>query len=155
MNNKEYRRDYCRNRYQTDPEYREKVKKRAVEYNRNHPDKRRAYYLAHRNRLIERAKGNSRKRRMEVLIHYSGDPPICNCCGETSVEFLTIDHINGGGCKHRERIGSGLYSWLKNSGFPGGFRVLCYNCNQSLGHYGYCPHKNMLPGQIALPRLTR
>jgi len=26
-------------------------------------------------------------------------------------------------------------------GYPTGFRVLCHNCNQAIGLYGYCPHK--------------
>ena len=29
----------------------------------------------------------------------------CRCCGVIEIEFLTIDHINGGGNKHRKEIG--------------------------------------------------
>src|SRR3990167_4100247 len=42
--------------------------------------------------------------RMQVMRHYGGDPPMCACCGETELDFLTIDHINGGGRKHREVV---------------------------------------------------
>jgi predicted transcriptional regulator len=35
-----------------------------------------------------------------------------------------------------------MYNWLKNHNFPSGFRVLCYNCNSSIGAWGYCPHKD-------------
>jgi hypothetical protein len=59
------------------------------------------------------------------------------------MEFLAIDHIGGGGTKHRKSFGRGssLYRWLEKSGLPGGFRVLCHNCNMAIGFYGYCPHK--------------
>ena len=78
--------------------------------------------------------------RFEVIVHYGGK---CACCGESNIEFLGIDHINGGGRAHRKSIGeSGLYCWLKRNNFPKGFRVLCHNCNQALGAYGYCPHRN-------------
>jgi hypothetical protein len=80
--------------------------------------------------------------RLEVLRHYSEkEIPECACCLISFLEFLGIDHINGGGAKHkREVVGAHLYIWLKKNGFPKGFRVLCHNCNQSFGAYGYCPH---------------
>jgi hypothetical protein len=87
------------------------------------------------------------KRRLEVLTHYGGTPLKCQCCGESNIEFLTIDHINGGGNQQRKHIRSkngktiNFYKWLVDNNFPEGYRVLCYNCNCSLGHYGYCPHK--------------
>jgi hypothetical protein len=86
-----------------------------------------------------------RSNRIAVLEHYGGSPPRCACsgCGESRYEFLSIDHINGGGRKHRQSLGmKTLYQWLIKNGFPDGFRVLCHNCNQSIGLYGYCPHQN-------------
>ncbi len=71
-----------------------------------------------------------------VLVHYSGDPPKCACCGESHFEFLTIDHINGGGNQHMKslrKIGTNLYRWLVNNDFPEGYQVLCWNCNCSKG----------------------
>lgn len=71
----------------------------------------------------------------------------CSCCGETHMEFLSMDHINNDGADHREALtgsrnnGSTLYGWLIRNNFPAGFRVLCFNCNFALGHFGYCPHK--------------
>lgn len=82
-----------------------------------------------------------RKLRLEVLTHYSGGTPRCACCGVEDLEFLSIDHINGGGYQHRKEVGSSFYVWLRRHGFPEGYRVLCMNCNHSLGHYGYCPHQ--------------
>lgn len=84
-----------------------------------------------------------RRLRQEVLSHYGGDPPRCECCGEGRFEFLSIDHIGGGGNAHRKAEGSGqmVYRDLKRRGYPPGFRVLCHNCNQAFGYNGYCPHQ--------------
>jgi hypothetical protein len=79
--------------------------------------------------------------RQEVLTHYGG---ACRCCGEATDEFLSIDHIDGGGSQHRKRLnryGGKMYRWLKALGYPPGFRVLCHNCNFARGRYGYCPHE--------------
>jgi len=78
--------------------------------------------------------------KMEVLSHYSSTLE-CACCGERHIEFLSMDHIGGGGAKHRKEIGLGkLYHWLKKNNYPAGFRVLCMNCNHAYGHYDDCPH---------------
>jgi hypothetical protein len=69
----------------------------------------------------------------------------CDCCGEGHKEFLGIDHINGGGRKHRKALHDqySLYRQIRNAGFPKDiYRLLCHNCNQSYGLFGYCPHKN-------------
>jgi len=82
------------------------------------------------------------KQRIMVPQHYSGSGiPFCACCGEANIEFLQVDHVDGGGTQHRKLIGkSALYRWLIQQGYPQGFRVLCANCNLSYGLYGYCPH---------------
>ncbi len=84
-----------------------------------------------------------RNLKKEVISQYGGR---CECCGETLMEFLSLDHRNGGGRKKRlsgeHPSGQALYRMLKKMGFPQEeFRVLCHNCNQSLGVYGYCPHQ--------------
>ena len=77
-----------------------------------------------------------------VLNNYSENNLRCSCCGETELEFLTINHINGGGVYHRKQLGGGnFYRWLKRNNYPEGYNVLCSNCNSSLGYYGYCPHR--------------
>lgn len=87
-----------------------------------------------------------------VVTHYGGPNPKCDCCGDDTYEFLSLDHINGGGTKHRQKNGkgAGLYFWLKKNNYPPGYRVLCYNCNCSLGFHKYCPHKD--PTRTILPR---
>lgn len=90
-----------------------------------------------------------RRSKLLVLHHYSNGKMICACCGIGYVEFLTIDHINGGGAAHRRTIGNGklangggaFYTWLRKNGYPEGYRVLCQNCNFSRGIFGYCPHE--------------
>lgn len=98
------------------------------------------------NREQIRTKGKLKRSNLkqEVLAHYSKtDPPECVCCDETHPFFLTIDHINGGGCQQRKQLklnGSSFYAWLKRNNYPEGFQVLCMNCNFAFGKFGYCPH---------------
>lgn len=106
----------------------------------------RAARLRHRaNGILTYSQRTQQRLKREVLCAYSANDPKCDCCGEAHIEFLSVDHVDGKGARHRKHLrksGTGFYHWLKANGFPLGFRVLCHNCNQSLGHYGYCPHKN-------------
>jgi hypothetical protein len=90
-----------------------------------------------------------KKIRHEVLIAYGGK---CACCEETAKEFLAIDHINGDGYRQRKEkgiYGSTMYAWLKRNKFPkDNYRLLCHNCNQAKGIYGYCPHERVKPPQL-------
>lgn len=95
-------------------------------------------------RYRTKQKETAQKLRIDVLTHYGGNPPKCACCGETIIEFLTIDHINGGGHKQMIKInrrGTSFYRWLIQQRFPEGLQVLCMNCNFAKGKYGKCPHK--------------
>jgi len=84
--------------------------------------------------------------RKKVFDHYGYR---CQCCGEATPEFLCIDHILGGGERHRKIIGSGnLYKWLIQNKYPEGYQVLCHNCNMAKGSYGVCPHKIELYNSI-------
>jgi hypothetical protein len=91
-----------------------------------------------------------RRLRYKVLSAYSGGSLSCACCGVDRPEFLTIDHVNGGGVAHRKKLGNGnlatggskLYKWLIDHRYPPGFRVLCQNCNFARGVWGYCPHQH-------------
>lgn len=80
--------------------------------------------------------------RIKVLEHYGGTPPKCACCGESHIEFLVIDHIEGGGTNHRSRMkNQSIGLWLRTNSYPKGYRVLCHNCNSAFGFFGYCPHQ--------------
>jgi hypothetical protein len=80
------------------------------------------------------------KVRIAALTHYGGK---CACCGEARHEFLHLDHMYGGGRKHRAEIRARLDEYLRREGYPRGYRVLCANCNLALGTYGYCPHNGL------------
>lgn len=86
----------------------------------------------------ERSRKTNAELRRRVFDHYGWK---CKCCGEAQPEFLTIDHINGGGSKHIREVGS-FYRWLIKNSFPEGFQSLCYNCNCAKGKIGICPHQN-------------
>jgi hypothetical protein len=68
----------------------------------------------------------------EVFSHYCGGEVKCHC-NEADLGLLTMDHVHGGGNKHRKEVGTktgyNFYSWLKKNSFPDGFQVLCWNCN--------------------------
>ena len=83
---------------------------------------------------------NHRKLKLAVVRYYGG---ACACCGDEHTEFLAIDHIEGGGNRHRASLGTGasFYRWLVREGFPEGFRVLCHNCNMAIGQHGASPHQ--------------
>ena len=93
---------------------------------------------------VERAKNRRFRKslRDDVLDTYGA---ICVCCGEANRGFLTLDHIDGGGGKHRKARGSSLsvYIDVRNAGFPKDlYRILCYNCNTGRAHNGgVCPHE--------------
>lgn len=90
-------------------------------------------------------------RKQRTMDYYGGK---CVCCGEAGLVFLTVDHIDGNGAKHRKQIapnhkGRGLcgdlfYRWLEKNNYPSGFQTLCYNCN--IGKHrngGVCPHQQI------------
>ena len=67
----------------------------------------------------------------------------CACCGDANIEFLCIDHKGNWGHSDEKnsRGGKGLYLRLKRLNYPKDrYRLLCHNCNFSIGIYGYCPH---------------
>ena len=70
----------------------------------------------------------------------------CACCGETEKLFLTIDHMLNNASELRKEGVHGhstqFYRWLKNSGYPKDFQVLCMNCNFGKRmNNGVCPHQ--------------
>lgn len=101
------------------------------------------------NRNQTRCRMNDKRRCLE---HYSKSSLRCACCNESIYDFLTIDHVNGGGNKHRKSLGlissNSFFRWLIKNNFPGGYIVLCYNCNCSKGKLGYCPHSRLIDVKI-------
>jgi hypothetical protein len=97
-----------------------------------------AFRERNRDRLNAENRAKARALREQVLDAYGTE---CACCHETRYEFLTLDHIGGGGRAHRLATNGRVYADLKRKGFPPGYRTLCWNCNASRGRYGYCPHE--------------
>lgn len=100
-------------------------------------------YRKNRARYLDYA----RKLRRRVLDAYGNK---CACCGETTPEFLGVDHVNNDGEQHRRELkgyGRSIYRWLAMNDFPqdGRFQLLCHNCNMAKGCYGGCPHNGPVP----------
>jgi len=115
---------------------------------KSHLDKTLQYKQIHKNWEINNFTtiSNKNKQRLvelkSIVFEYYGKE--CLCCGESTLGFLTIDHINGkASLGHSKQMkGKKLYRWLVYNGFPKGFQVLCWNCNSGRNtNGGICPHK--------------
>lgn len=91
---------------------------------------------------IAKCREYRQRRRLRVLSHYGNGKIECSCCLEKTLEFLSVDHIDGGGTKQKKMLKTrDMYALLIRLNFPLGYRILCHNCNQAIGFYGKCPHK--------------
>ena len=108
----------------------------------------RIYCVYHKEK--DRIQGKIREKRLakrlkiELLEQYG---KVCNCCRESTIQFLTIDHDEGKGNLHRKELfkhnvgGVHMYRWLKKNNYPKGYTVLCMNCNWATRYSKICPHK--------------
>lgn len=120
-------------------------------YREQHREYLRERRKTHREQFKESQRRTYQSLRIEVLGHFSSDGiPRCACCGETEIEFLHIDHVNGDGADHRRRVkaetgktlgGTGMLYWLRDNNYPDGFQVLCANCNLAKRVNNICPHE--------------
>ena len=112
--------------------------KQNKKYNAKNKDKIKKHnkeYLCHNRAAHNKRSMKARdKLKKEVLGFYSGGEPKCKWCGETDLNVLSIDHINGDGNCHRKYLygnnkvgGYRFYLWLKRNNFLEGFQVLCFN----------------------------
>lgn len=81
----------------------------------------------------------SRRRKKLAALKMLGGQ--CAVCGETDDMRLTFDHVNGDGREGRKNNGE-AGEWLHARLLSGKvdarrFRVLCYNCNLPLAHFGF------------------
>jgi hypothetical protein len=130
----------------------DRVKESKKRYNEANTEKvrmiKRRYEAENRDKVLESHRESNKrsldKLRCETFAAYGG--PKCACCGEDNPKFLTMDHVNNDGAKHRRETpdisgGLGLHRWLRRNGYPPGFQVLCYNCNLGKSrNKGVCPH---------------
>lgn len=93
--------------------------------------------------------------RLRVLAGYGN---LCACCGETDLRFLTIDHVDGGGGRHRRSLGGGskrVLLEIVRKDFPPEYQVLCFNCNFGRSiNGGICPHDDPIEGSSWLLERT-
>jgi hypothetical protein len=102
----------------------------------------RLYEKKNRSKINDYCRRNYYRIRLLAISHYSKGLNRCDCCGETEIRFLTFDHIDGGGSRHKKSTSLNLVAWLYKNKFPDGFQVLCFNCNCGRGfNSGICPHK--------------
>lgn len=134
-----YREKNPEKRRLAEKEWRKRNYEKAITYQRR-------WVKEHKDRIPDYAKKHNEKNKKLVLDAYGVNGiHECACCGEGTIEFLSIDHKNGGGNKHRRELqsngkGGNFYRWLRKEGFPQGYQILCYNCNLAKGFYGKCPH---------------
>ena len=99
-------------------------------------------YQVNRQAVLAEAKRYRRSLKQQMIDAYGG---ACACCGDTTFEFLSLEHKHGGGKKHYASLPHGhgsMYRWLRDRGWPKDeYTVLCCNCNFAKGHYGICPHE--------------
>ena len=131
--NPEYQKEYNKKyRNKGSPQYDKLLKDKQISYHK------------HKVEISKRRKITREKVKIEVFDHYGGK---CECCGESELKFLAINHKDGGGSKHRKTISGGgcghsIYRWLQKNNYPENFNVLCHNCNMAEGFFGSCPHND-------------
>jgi len=152
---KEYRKEHLVERKEYEKEYRqgnsEEIRQKKSRYSKLNRVKltreNREYRHTHLNQCHLYSHTYYQRLRYRVLLHYSINPkkPVCACkgCKENHFPFLTLDHINGNGKEHRQKLGSqSVYNWAEKHNYPAGLQVLCFNCNMSKRKNKCCPvHK--------------
>jgi hypothetical protein len=94
----------------------------------------------------ERSKIYASLAKKQVFDHYGWK---CICCGETTPQFLSVDHVENDGFKLKtstgKRVsGTAVYRIIIKEGFGPRYQILCMNCNYGKNiNGGTCPH-NMI-----------
>ena len=158
LRNPDYRRNYNLKNRDRKIKYMKEYYQKTQEHQRQ---KTKLWYKENQEKVIlyrQKTKELTTKKRFEKKIkvynHYSNYDIKCNCCGESQIEFLSIDHINNDGYKHRRSGMTHIIDWLIKNNFPSGFQLLCFNCNFAKGHSQdhICPHQKQLSENILKER---
>ena len=147
----------ARNHRALNPEHAKAV---ARSYRRKNAAKirewRMAYYARNRDRIAakglrwvaaNRARANQNQaawneRKRTEMFAFFGDH--CALCGNSERQHLTLDHVYGDGHRHRRmspgtRYGSIMSGIAKGTDSADRYRILCWNCNCSIGIRGWSP----------------
>jgi hypothetical protein len=146
---KELRKTIEKERRNSDPSYRERVrennKRSHIKHLAERKEHSKQYYRDNKEKYKIWHKEHREQARLDIIANYGGK---CACCGETEPLFLEIDHVNGGGSTDRKNGLSGtmMYLKLKEQGYPkDDYQLLCANCNHGkFRNGGVCPHYNRL-----------
>jgi len=141
--NKEYKKEYYQKNKDKWEKYKKNHREKYPDYKNREKENRKAWYDENKREISRNNKIKRREAKLKIVRAYGNK---CSCCGEEKLEFLTLDHINGGGKKERKKMGNsndalGLYLHLIKNDYPKGYQILCFNCNIGKGLYGKCPHK--------------
>jgi hypothetical protein len=116
-------------------EYRRRARVSAQQWRDNNKEKSRQIKRKsdekNKIKIRERRRIWARELKIDVLRHYSNGTLTCVFCGEDRLACLSIDHIDGNGCKDRKesnKNGTRMYQWLKTNNYPEGYQTLCMNC---------------------------
>jgi len=96
------------------------------------------------NTTITYSKEYGFRKKISAFQIYSDYRIKCAVCGEDDIDVLTIDHIDGGGNKHKKKLkqegieGRVFYEWLEKNLYPFGYRVLCRNCQRTEYYHNAC-----------------
>jgi hypothetical protein len=96
------------------------------------------WYIENKERLSKHYRGKYYEERHKFFEMYG---EVCACCGESTIEFLTVEHIQGQIGRTHRKFGNKAYKEAIREYRPDLYEVLCMNCNHARGRYGYCPHR--------------
>lgn len=120
---------------------REKIKEAKLRWYWKHREERRLekkqWWIKNKEKLTKQRKIERIELKKTIIQHYSKQMK-CAQCGLADLKNLTVDHINGGGERHRKNYGlngggHAFYRWLKRKNFPKGYQILCFGCNMEKG----------------------
>ena len=127
------------------PEYAALYRKFTSDYQKKRHSK---YHAKNKDKHSEYHKRHNAEKRREVLLHYSNSIDIqCICCETKVMDFLTLDHIDGGGRQHRKNTTNSTVNYLhslheQTGKWLEGFQVMCMNCNWYKHLNGECSVEN-------------
>lgn len=113
----------------------------TAKWRANNPRRFNAYMAERRQRI-----------KADLVAGYGGK---CTCCGETAIEFLTLEHLHGGGRAHRRSKDSlAIFNEVIRAGFPKEYTILCMNCNFAKRYGKECPHVTTGTNAAKIDRLV-
>lgn len=116
--------------------HKEYIRAYNIAYNKSHQEQIRSYkhkYPYNPKKALKLRQREKERLKTEVLTHYGNGKLACVICSENRLACLSIDHIDGGGTRHRQSLGltgagNTFYRWLRRHELPEGYQTLCMNC---------------------------